>query len=141
LICWKPYSNELRRETDVEGDDTRCLHCGETVVCSGGLDVGPQSLQRFAEVISSAQTIFWNGSMGVFELEPFRQGTLQVAAAVAACPGTTIVGGGDTVAALELTDCRDKITHVSTGGGASLEFLEGKALPGIACLNERTYAP
>lgn len=103
-----------------------------------GLDVGPQSQQRFAEVISSARTVFWNGPMGVFELEPFRQGTLRVAEAVAACPGTTIVGGGDTVAALELTDCRDKITHVSTGGGASLEFLEGKALPGIACLDERT---
>ena len=105
-----------------------------------GLDVGPQSQQRFAEIIASARTVFWNGPMGVFELEPFRQGTLRVAEAVAACPGTTIVGGGDTVAALELTDCRDKITHVSTGGGASLEFLEGKALPGIACLDERTTA-
>jgi phosphoglycerate kinase len=103
-----------------------------------GLDVGPQSLRRFAGVVSSAQTVFWNGPMGVFELEPFRQGTLKMAEAVAACPGTTIVGGGDTAAALELTDCRDKITHVSTGGGASLEFLEGKELPGIACLNERT---
>jgi phosphoglycerate kinase len=103
-----------------------------------GLDVGPQSLGRFAEVIASARTVFWNGPMGVFEFQPFRQGTLKVAEAVAACPGTTIVGGGDTVAALELTDCREKITYVSTGGGASLEFLEGKDLPGIACLNERT---
>ena len=105
-----------------------------------GLDIGPQSRQRFAEVVASARTVFWNGPMGVFELEPFRQGTLKVAEAVAACPGTTIVGGGDTVAALELTDCRDKITHVSTGGGASLEFLEGKTLPGIACLDERPNA-
>lgn len=104
-----------------------------------GLDVGPQSLGRFTEVIASAKTVFWNGPMGVFELEPFQQGTLTVAEAVATCPGTTIVGGGDTVAALELTDCREKITHVSTGGGASLEFLEGKDLPGVACLNERVY--
>ncbi|MGQ4807037.1 Bifunctional PGK/TIM [Candidatus Entotheonellaceae bacterium PAL068K] len=102
-----------------------------------GLDIGPQSLQRFAAVVSPAQTVFWNGPMGVFELEPFRQGTLKMAEVVAACPGTTIVGGGDTVAALELTNCRDKISHISTGGGASLEFLEGKTLPGIACLNER----
>jgi phosphoglycerate kinase len=102
-----------------------------------GLDVGPQSLGRFTEVIASAKTVFWNGPMGVFELEPFQQGTLTVAEAVATCPGTTIVGGGDTVAALELTDCREKITHVSTGGGASLEFLEGKDLPGVACLNEQ----
>jgi phosphoglycerate kinase len=78
----------------------------------------------------------WNGPMGVFELEPFRQGTLDIARAVADCPGTTVVGGGDTIAALALTDCRDAITHISTGGGASLEFLEGKTLPGIACLTE-----
>jgi phosphoglycerate kinase len=102
-----------------------------------GLDIGPQSLERFAEVVTPARTVFWNGPMGVFELEPFRQGTLRMAQIVAQCDGTTVIGGGDTVAALELTDCRDAITHVSTGGGASLEFLEGKELPGIACLNER----
>lgn len=102
-----------------------------------GLDIGPQSLERFAEVVTPARTVFWNGPMGVFELEGFRQGTLGMAQIVAQCDGTTVVGGGDTVAALELTDCRDAITHVSTGGGASLEFLEGKELPGIACLNTR----
>jgi phosphoglycerate kinase len=101
-----------------------------------GLDIGPQSLEHFAEIVTPARTVFWNGPMGVFELEPFRQGTLRMAQVVARCKGTTVVGGGDTVAALELTDCRDAITHVSTGGGASLEFLEGKELPGIACLNE-----
>jgi phosphoglycerate kinase len=102
-----------------------------------GLDIGPQSIQRFREVIASARTVVWNGPMGVFEIESFRQGTLEIARAVAACSGTTVVGGGDTIAALGLTDCREQITHISTGGGASLEFLEGKELPGIACLNER----
>jgi phosphoglycerate kinase len=75
--------------------------------------------------------------MGVFEVAPFRQGTVAVAQAVAECPGTTVVGGGDTIAALAFTDCQERLTHISTGGGASLEFLEGKVLPGIACLNER----
>jgi phosphoglycerate kinase len=102
-----------------------------------GLDIGPQTVQRFCEGIAPARTVVWNGPMGVFELAPFRQGTLAIAQAVAACAGTTIVGGGDTIAALALTDCHDQITHISTGGGASLEFLEGKELPGIACLNER----
>jgi phosphoglycerate kinase len=102
-----------------------------------GLDIGPQTVARFRQVIASARTVVWNGPMGVFELEPFRQGTLDIARAVADCPGTTVVGGGDTIAALALTDCRDAITHISTGGGASLEFLEGKTLPGIACLSER----
>jgi phosphoglycerate kinase len=102
-----------------------------------GLEIGPQTVARFCQVIASARTVVWNGPMGVFELEPFRQGTLDIARAVADCPGTTVVGGGDTIAALALTDCRDAITHISTGGGASLEFLEGKTLPGIACLSER----
>ncbi|MDH3602283.1 MAG: phosphoglycerate kinase, partial [Candidatus Tectomicrobia bacterium] len=102
-----------------------------------GLDIGPQTIQRFRDAIAPARTVVWNGPMGVFEFEPFRQGTLEMAKAVAACKGTTIVGGGDTVAALALTDCSDAITHISTGGGASLEFLEGKELPGIAGLNER----
>jgi phosphoglycerate kinase len=102
-----------------------------------GLDIGPQTVAHFREVIASARTVIWNGPMGVFEQPPFRQGTVEIARAVAACSGTTVVGGGDTIAALALAGCEDAITHISTGGGASLEFLEGKALPGIACLNER----
>jgi phosphoglycerate kinase len=102
-----------------------------------GLDIGPQTVQAFRQVIGPARTVVWNGPMGVFEVEPFRAGTLAIAQAVAECPGTTVVGGGDTIAALALTDCRERITHISTGGGASLEFLEGKELPGIACLNAR----
>jgi len=103
-----------------------------------GLDIGPQTVQEFRKVVVSARTVVWNGPMGVFEVEPFRHGTLAMAQAVAECPGTTVVGGGDTIAALALTDYRERITHISTGGGASLEFLEGKELPGIACLNEHT---
>lgn len=102
-----------------------------------GLDIGPQTVARFRQVIASARTVVWNGPMGMFELKPFRQGTLDMARVVADCPGTTVVGGGDTIAALALTECSDAITHISTGGGATLEFLEGKTLPGIACLNER----
>ena len=102
-----------------------------------GLDIGPQTVQRFRDIILAARTVVWNGPMGVFELAPFRQGTIAIAQAVADCQGTTVVGGGDTIAALALTDCQEHITHISTGGGASLEFLEGKVLPGIACLNER----
>jgi len=102
-----------------------------------GLDIGLPTVARFREALRSARTVVWNGPMGVFELPPFRQGTVEVARAVAACTGTTVVGGGDTIAALALTDCSAAMTHISTGGGASLEFLEGKTLPGIACLNER----
>lgn len=102
-----------------------------------GLDIGMPTVARFREVLRSARTVVWNGPMGVFELPPFRQGTVEIARAVAACTGTTVVGGGDTIAALALTDCSAAMTHISTGGGASLEFLEGQTLPGIACLNER----
>ena len=102
-----------------------------------GLDIGPQTIARFREAIAPAKTLVWNGPMGMFELEPFRQGTLEIAKAVAACEGTTVVGGGDTISALAMTDCQEAIDHISTGGGATLEFLEGKMLPGVACLTER----
>lgn len=102
-----------------------------------GLDIAMPTVQRFGAVLRTARTVVWNGPMGVFEMPPFRQGTVEIAQAVAACTGTTVVGGGDTIAALALTDCSQAMTHISTGGGASLEFLEGKTLPGIACLNDR----
>jgi len=102
-----------------------------------GVDIGPRTREQFIDVVKRAGTIFWNGPMGIFEVDAFADGTTALAQAMAETSATTVVGGGDTAAAVEEVGVAERITHISTGGGASLEFMEGKVLPGVAVLNDR----
>jgi phosphoglycerate kinase len=102
-----------------------------------GVDIGPATAKRYASAIGDAKTVVWNGPMGVFEIEAFAAGTKAVARAVADVKGTTIIGGGDSIAAVKQAGIADRITHISTGGGASLEFLGGQTLPGVAALTDK----
>ena len=117
--------------------DSRVVDADKIPAGWQGLDIGPRTQELFGEAVRTAGTVIWNGPMGVFEFAAFAKGTEAVARAMAQCPGVTVVGGGDSASAIEKMGYADKVTHVSTGGGASLEFMEGKELPGVACLLDK----
>ena len=117
-------------------DETKIDYCKEMLADKEGCDIGPKTRELFADAVASAKTVVWNGPMGVFENPTLAAGTLAVAEALAKSDAITIIGGGDSAAAVNQMGLGDKMSHISTGGGASLEFLEGKELPGVACADE-----
>jgi len=125
--------------SDTFGMDGDIKECGENVPAGYmGLDIGPKSIELFKEALQGAKTVIWNGPMGVFEMEPFAKGTIAVCEALANLPeANTIIGGGDSAAAVMQLGYADKVSHISTGGGASLEYMEGKVLPGIAAIEDK----
>ena len=134
---------EIALPTDVVAADAVSADAPHRVVPAGaipagqvGVDIGPETVRVFSGLVADAGTVFWNGPMGVFEKPPLDAGTLAVARAVAACAGTTVAGGGDSIAALRAAGLEDKLSHISTGGGASLEYLAGERLPGVEALSE-----
>jgi len=131
-VCVKSFPDPIDAAVDV------CVTDADKIPADmEGVDIGPKSRELFAEAVKSAKTVVWNGPMGVFENPTLAAGTLAVAQAMADSEAVTIIGGGDSAAAVEQMGLGSKMTHISTGGGASLEFLEGKTLPGVACLDEK----
>ena len=152
---WESYANEMVQKAREKGVklllpvDTVCadafapdarsqvVKAGEIPDGWQGLDIGPETVKLYCGAVAGAGTVIWNGPMGVFEFDAFAKGTAAVAEACAECKGTTIIGGGDSASAVKKLGYADKMTHISTGGGASLEFLEGKVLPGVAALDDK----
>ncbi len=120
-----------------ETSDSKTVSSEEIPEDYMGMDIGPKTIELFSDVIKKAKTVIWNGPMGVFEMPKFAVGTKAIAKALSETDAVTIIGGGDSAAAVAQLGYADKMTHISTGGGASLEYLEGKVLPGIACLNDK----
>lgn len=127
-VVAKEFKNDSPSRVAERGD----IHADEM-----GLDIGPKTRELFADAVKDAKTVVWNGPMGVFEMPNFAEGTIAVAKALAEIDGTTIIGGGDSAAAVNILGFGDKMSHISTGGGASMEFLEGKELPGVVAANDK----
>ncbi len=137
VVLQLPVDHVVAAKIDASAS-TQVLKVGDPEIGDRmGLDIGPESARLYAGLLADAKTVVWNGPMGVFEVDAFARGTLAVANAVAAVKGTTIIGGGDSVAAINAAGVAAKITHISTGGGASLEFLAGAELPGVAALPDK----
>lgn len=131
-----PIDNKLGKEFSA---NTETMYADRESIPDGweGLDIGPKTIELYAEELRKAKTVIWNGTVGVAEFAAFAEGTNKLAQVLAELDATTIIGGGDTAAAIQKAGVADKMTHVSTGGGASLEFIEGKKLPGIECLLDK----
>ncbi|HAM30938.1 MAG TPA: phosphoglycerate kinase, partial [Erysipelotrichaceae bacterium] len=132
-----PVDNKVGKEYD-ENTESMVVNSDEIPDGWMGLDIGPKSIELFKETLNGAKTVVWNGPMGVFEMPKFAKGTLAVCEAIAELPDAiTVIGGGDSAAAAIQLGFKDKFSHISTGGGASLEYMEGKTLPGIAIISEK----
>ena len=131
-----PVDNHVSSEYSNNGEE-KIVNSTEIPDGFMGLDIGPKTIEKFEEAVKDAKTVIWNGPLGVCEFDKFATGTKAVATMLSRIDATTIIGGGDSAAAIEKLGLADKMTHISTGGGASLEFLEGKTLPGIACLQDK----
>ena len=137
LVFALPVDHVVTDKIDGTGSSQTLLVTDPSIGDRLGVDIGPATIKAYRALIADAKTVVWNGPMGVFEVDAFARGTIAVAQAVASVDGTTIVGGGDSIAAVRKAGAADRITHISTGGGASLEFLGGRTLPGVAALTEK----